>query len=181
MRSSVTKFNNVNANTNALGGPDPRGCHNIDPYQTTIRGSVTYTIPRVDVLVSAVVRSQPPLQLTAGWQVPNTVIQTALGHLPVGTTANSTTTIQLTENSNKLFVDNRRTQIDIRFAKVLRFGGTRSDIGIDLNNLLNTNYAAGYNTTYIYTTDNTPRAGGWGVPTSIFTPRFVRINYTINF
>ena len=32
----------------------------------------------------------------------------------------------------------------MRFAKVLRFGRTRSDVGIDLNNLLNTNYATGY-------------------------------------
>ncbi len=78
-------------------------------------------------------------------------------------------------------MDNRRTQDDMRFAKVLRFGRTRADIGVDLFNLLNTNYATGYNTTYIYNTDNTPRPGGWGVPTSIYTPRFVRINYTIDF
>jgi len=175
---TVTKFNNVVGTTES---PDPRGCHNIDPYQTTARGLVSYTIPKVDVLVSATVRSQPPSQLTAGWQVPNTVIQQSLGHLPFAALANGTTTIQLTENSNKLWVDNRRTQLDMRFAKILRFGRTRSDIGIDLNNLLNTDYATGYNTTYIYNTDNTPRPGGWGVPTSIYTPRFVRINYTIDF
>ena len=40
----------------------------------------------------------------------------------------------------------------MRFAKVLRFGRTRTDIGVDLNNLLNTNYATGYNTTYMYST-----------------------------
>ena len=50
----------------------------------------------------------------------------------------------------------------------LRFGRTRTDIGVDLNNLLNTNYATGYNTTYIYGTDNTPRPSGWGTPTSIY-------------
>ena len=138
-----------------VNGPDPRGCHNEDPFQTTVRGLATYTIPKVDVQVSATVRSQPPSQLTAGWQVPNTVIQSALGHLPANALASGNTTIQLIDNSNKLFVDNRRTQIDMRFAKVLRLGRTRSDIGIDLNNLLNTNYATGYNTTYIYNTDNT--------------------------
>jgi hypothetical protein len=69
----------------------------------------------------------------------------------------------------------------VRFAKILRFGHTRSDIGVDLNNLLNTNYATGFNSTYIYTTDDVVRPGGWGVPTSIFGARFVRINYTLNF
>jgi hypothetical protein len=176
---TATKYNNV-----VLGveqGPDPRGCHNVDPFQTSFRGLASYTIPKIDVLVSATLRSQPPLQLTGTWQVQNTVIQQALGHLPFGAIANGTTNIQITDNSNKLWVDNRRTQVDMRFAKVLRFGRTRSDIGIDLFNLLNTNYATGYNTTYIYNTDNAPRPSGWGTPTSIYAGRFMRINYTVDF
>lgn len=47
--------------------------------------------------------------------------------------------------------------------------------------LLNTNYPTGFNATYIYNTDDTPRPGGWGTPTSIYTPRFVRLNFTLNF
>ena len=161
-------------------GPDPRGCNNVDPFQTTIRGLASYTIPKIDVLVSATVRSQPGLQLLATWQVPNSVIQQSLGHLPFGATAAGTTNINLIDNSQKIWAD-RRTQVDMRFAKVLRFGHTRSDIGIDLFNLLNTNYATAYNGTYQYNLDNTPRAAGWATPTSLYTPRFVRLNYTIDF
>jgi hypothetical protein len=157
--------------------PDPRGCHDVDPFQTTWRGLATYTVPKIDVLVSATVRSQPPLQLTAGWRVPNSMIQSALGHLPSGALLSGNTTIELTDDSNKLFVDNRRTQIDMRFAKVLRFAGTRTDVGVDLNNLLNTNYATSYNTTYA----NTANGGTWGDPTAIYAPRFVRLNFTINY
>jgi hypothetical protein len=40
-------------------------------------------------------------------------------------------------------------QVDMRFAKILRFRRTRVDIGVDVNNVFNTNYATGYNTTYI--------------------------------
>ena len=132
------------------------------------------------------VRSQPPQLLgtattSAQWVVPNSVIVAALGHLPVGATATGTTTIPLSDNSRRIYADNRRTQIDMRFAKVLRFGRTRSDIGIDLNNLLNTNYATGYQTTYTYSAGNTLQGGNWGTPTSIYTPRFVRINYTVDF
>jgi hypothetical protein len=163
-------------------GPDPRGCNNTEPFQTTVRGLASYTIPKIDVLVSATVRSQPGLQLTANWSaIPNSVIQQALGHLPFGATATGTTTINnLIDNSQKIYAD-RRSQIDMRFAKVLRFGRTRSDVGIDVFNLLNTNYPTAYNGTYVYNTDNTPRAAGWATPTSIYTPRFVRLNYTIDF
>jgi hypothetical protein len=177
----ATKYNNVGI-ANVESGPDPRGCNNIDPFQTTLRGLASYTIPKIDVLVSATVRSQPGLQLTANWSaIPNSVIQQALGHLPFGATATGTTTINnLIDNSNKEWAD-RRNQVDMRFAKVLRFGHTRSDIGLDLFNLFNANYPTAYNTTYVYNADNTPRPAGWATPTSVYTPRFVRINYTIDF
>ena len=180
--STVTTFNNVGLG-GVENGPDPRGCRNVDPWQTTARGLASYTIPKIDVLVSATVRSQPPIQLTASWQVPNSVILASLGHLPAGATATGTTTLQLLPNadSNKLYADQRRNQIDMRLAKVLRLGRTRTDVGIDVYNLLNANYATAYNTTYVYNTDNAPRAAGWGTPTGIFQPRFVRFNVTVDF
>ncbi|HKB11876.1 MAG TPA: TonB-dependent receptor [Vicinamibacterales bacterium] len=192
----ATKYNQVNTNNNTAAGPDLRGCHSVDPFQTTLRGLATYIIPKIDVLVSAALRSQPPVQLgaapagvsgiaaggnSAQWIVPNAEIAAALGHLPVGATPTGTTTIQLADNANRVYADTRRTQIDMRFAKVLRFRRTRSDIGLDLNNLLNTNYATGYNTTYTYSAGNTLQGGTWGNPTSLYTPRFLRINYTVNF
>jgi hypothetical protein len=189
----ATKYNQVNAVTNVAAGPDPRGCHSVDPFQTLIRGLASYTIPKIDVLVAATLRSQPPVQLglatgtiagggnSAQWIVPNSLIAASLGHLPVGATATGTTTIQIADNVNRVYADTRRNQLDMRFAKVLRFGRTRSDIGLDLNNLLNTNYATGYNTTYTYSVGNTAQGGTWGNPTSIYTARFMRINYTLEF
>jgi Carboxypeptidase regulatory-like domain len=188
---TAAKFNNVNAATGAIAGPDPRGCRNVEPWQTAWRGLASYTVPKIDVLISAVLRSQPEIQLSgaavltgntsAQWQVPNSVIAAALGHLPPGATATGTTIIPLADNDHRVFSNQRRTQIDMRFAKILRHGRTRADIGIDLNNLLNTNYATGFATTYIYNTDNSPRPSGWGTPTSIYNPRFVRLNFTVNF
>src|SRR5262249_55248798 len=49
----ATKYNQVNTVTNLAAGPDPRGCHSVDPFQTTVRGLATYIVPRIDVLVSA--------------------------------------------------------------------------------------------------------------------------------
>jgi hypothetical protein len=172
----VENFNNVTGNTAA--GPNPRGCFDEEPFQTTVRGLGSYMIPKVDVLVSATVRSQPALELDADWAVPNSMIIAALGFTPPGFNPAGNTTIPLLDNSNRLYAGNRRTQVDMRFAKVLQFGGTRTDVGVDLWNLFNTNYATGYEDEY---SASAPNGGTWANPTSIYAPRFVRLNFTVNF
>jgi|SoiMethySBSTD1v2_1073268.scaffolds.fasta_scaffold25167_6 carboxypeptidase family protein len=160
---------------------DLRNCRDEDPFQTTIRGLASYTIPKVDVLVSGILRSQPAFERNANWQIPNSFIQSIIGRLPPGGTATSTTTINVLDNDHRLYADNRRSQIDMRFAKILRFGSRRLDIGVDLNNLLNTNYTTTYEDTYQFTTGNTGQGGTWDNPTAIIAPRFVRWNLTVDF
>jgi hypothetical protein len=171
-----------------IDSPDPRDCRLTPPYQTTVRGLASYTIPRIDVLLSATIRSQPPLALAANWPVPNTCtgagclsVQNLLGRIPPDGTAGGNTTVALLDNEHRLYADNRRTQLDLRIAKVFRFSGRRLDIGVDSENLLNTNYATGYAGTYQYSVGNTATGGTWNNPTAIYTPRFVRLNFTVNF
>jgi hypothetical protein len=159
---------------------DLRNCHDVDPFQTTIRGLASYTIPRIDVLVSGTVRSQPPLERSASWAVPNTVILASLGRLPPGANAAGNTTINILDSEHLLFADNRRTQVDMRFAKVFRFAAKRVDVGVDLGNLLNTNYVTAYQNTY-QTIGVTSPGGSWGNPTAVYSPRFVRWNLTVDF
>ena len=187
-----------------IDSPDPRFCHNVEPFQTAVRGNASYTLPKIDVLVSATVRSQPPIfrdgvdpvgvvtnvgslrtgtnPSGANWQVPNTVVQSLLGRLPPGSLANGTTTVAILDNSaHRLYADNRRTQVDVRLAKVVRFNNRRADIGLDLYNLLNANYvnqATGYENQYDFVAAN---GGTWNNPTTILAPRFVRFNVTFSF
>jgi hypothetical protein len=167
--------------TNQATIKDLRNCRDADPFQTTLRGLASYTLPKVDVLVSATVRSQPPLERIATWQVPNSVIQGIIGRLPPGGLATGNTNIEILDSDHRLFPDNRRTQIDMRFAKILRFGQRRLDVGVDLGNLLNTNYATTYENIYQYSVANTAKGGTWNNPTAIYTPRFVRWNVTVDF
>jgi hypothetical protein len=171
-----------------IDSPDPRDCRLTPPYQTTLRGLATYTIPRIDVLLSTAVRSQPPLGFVATWPVPNTCgtpgclsVQNLLGRIPPGGTAGGNTNVALLDNEHRLYADNRRTQVDLRVAKVFRFGQTRVDIGVDLENLFNTNYATAYDNTYQYTVGNPGLGGTWNNPTAIYPPRFFRLNFTVNF
>ena len=164
-----------------IDSPDPRDCRLTPPYQTTVRGLASYTIPRVDVLTSATVRSQPSLARTANWPVPNTVVLQLLGRLPPGGTLGGNTIVALIDNDNQLYADNRRTQIDLRVAKIFRFGKSRVDVGVDVENLFNTSYPTTYENTYQYSVGNTAMGGTWDNPTAIYSPRFARLNFTVTF
>jgi hypothetical protein len=71
--------------------------------------------------------------------------------------------------------------VDLRLAKIFRFGKRRLDVGVDGENLFNTNYATGYSATYQYSAGNTAMGGTWSNPTAIHTPRFARLNFTLSF
>src|SRR6185436_18701939 len=128
---------------------------------TTLRGLASYMIPKIDVLVSGTVRSQPVVDRVANYNLPNSptspacapnpsacvTLQGLLGRLPTGTTATGTQTINLIDNDHRLYSGERRTQVDMRFAKIVRFRNLRADLGVDLANMLNTNYATTRETT----------------------------------
>jgi hypothetical protein len=171
-----------------LGTARVDSCDVTENWLTTFRGLVSYTLPKVDVLISASARSlvtapggsaSNGLSLAANYQVPNTVIQQALGRLPANATAAQLTTVNLV-NPGILFPVERTNIVDMRFAKIFRFGGRRVDLGVDLSNLLNTNYATTYENTY-QTIGVTNPGGTWGNPTAIYQPRFVRWNLTVDF
>ena len=68
----------------------------------------------------------------------------------------------------------RVNEIDVRFAKILRVRGVRTNIGIDVYNLINSASVLTYNQNYNPT-------GNWLVPTSVIQPRFVKFSTTIDF
>jgi hypothetical protein len=69
----------------------------------------------------------------------------------------------------------RINNIDMRFAKIFRFGGRRADVGIDLYNIINANTQTGYN--QAYGTDGT----GLFRITGIQNARYARFNVTFDF
>jgi hypothetical protein len=166
------------------------GCDFAEDWITTFRGSAAYTVPKIDVLVSAIVRFQNTAPgffttgdtvpgsngnaLAANYQIPNTIVQQALGRLPIGAIPTGTTTVNVVR-AGEIFPEQVRT-VDMRFAKILRFGRTRTDIGIDLYNLFNSNKATAYNQTFLNTAANP-----WLRPTQIVDARFLRFNATVNF
>ena len=72
-----------------------------------------------------------------------------------------------------LFAD-RRNNIDFRVAKILRYGRTRTLIGVDVYNLTNTDVVTGYNEAFV-------PGGAWLRPTAIQPARYARISAQIDF
>ena len=69
-----------------IDSPDPRNCRDADPFQTTFRGLASYTIPKIDVLVSGTVRSQPQVERTASWDLPNSPTSSSCAPNPAACT-----------------------------------------------------------------------------------------------
>ena len=85
-------------------------------------------------------QSRPGPEILAHWNVPANVIAQSLGRPPSGSVANIQTNIL---TAGELYGD-RITQVDMRIAKLLRFGRTRTNIGIDIYNLFNSNVPLTY-------------------------------------
>ncbi len=186
--ATATKYNQVNAATSVAAGPDPRGCHNEDPFQTQVRGLASYTIPKVDVQVSATVRSQPPVLArrdrggtSASWVVPNSLVAGG-ARTPAG---------RRDGHRHDDDPDHRQRQPRVRGQPAdadrhaLRQGAALRPHAVghrprpqqpaehELRDRLQHDLHL--------QRGNTAQGGTWGNPTSIYAPRFMRINYTLNF
>jgi hypothetical protein len=115
--------------------------------------------------------------LNANTQVPNTVVRDLLGRLPGTALPTQNTTVNLLTDG-QLYPEDRVHQVDMRFAKIVRFGDRRLDVGVDLYNLFNTNHATGFDSGFDY---GEPDGGDWLLPTAIVAPRFARFNVTLSF
>jgi hypothetical protein len=165
-------------------------CDVTEPWQTSFRGLGSYVIPKVDVQISGTIRStittaggdnaSNGTSLSGNYQLPNTVVQQYLGRLPAGGTATQTTTVNIVVPGT-LYPPDRRTQLDMRFAKIFRFGSRRLNAGVDLYNLLNANTATSFNQTFVYNADPSLAGAGYMNPTAIMGPRLLRFNATLTF
>jgi hypothetical protein len=157
-------------------------CHVEEPWLTAWRGLASYTIPKVDLQVSAIMRSQPNVTATndpasnglamgANYFQTNAAIMAALGR-PIAGGA-TTTTLNLAM-LGQVYPDRLNT-VDMRFTKILRFGRTRTNVGVDLYNLFNANTGTSFNENF--GTDGST----WLRPNAILNPRYVRFNATVDF
>ena len=160
-------------------------CHLVEPWMTNFKALVIYTLPKVDVQLSATFRSTPgitnaagngsggvqPSGVAANFTATNAYLaaNSNLGRLLTGTTtATQNTTLQIA-NPDATYLD-RDNQLDFRVGKVFKTGGMRSTVNLDLYNLLNRSTILSVNSAY----------AAWLTPTAISNPRLMKISLTLD-
>jgi hypothetical protein len=163
-----TPFNNGLAQA---GFTPSQYCHLASGFLTQFRGLGAYTVPRIDVEVSAAFQSKPGAMLAANEVIPAATIAQSLGRAPAGNVANVTVNLIA---PGTLYGD-RVNELDLRFAKVVRFRNTRTRISLDLYNALNSAAVLSYNQTF------NPATSTWLTPTSVLAARVAKIGASFEF
>ena len=123
------------------------------------------------MLIAGTIRSDQGAPLRATWNAPAAVVAAAIGRPPA--IAGSTVPIDLIAPGSVW--GDRVNELDLRFGKILKFGRMRSNVGIDIYNVLNQAAVLTYNQTFA------PAPGQWLAPTAVLTPRFFKISAQIDF
>jgi hypothetical protein len=171
---------------NLVGNNRLDACDINEQWTTNFRGLASYTVPKIDVLISTIVRStlgadagggftgfaSNGFSQSANYLVPAAVITPILGRPLANNAAN--TTLNLVKQGD--VYRPRINAVDLRFAKILRFGRTRTTVGIDLFNAFNNDTAIAVNQNFNPLTPDT-----WLTPTNVLSPRFTRFQATVDF
>jgi hypothetical protein len=159
--------------TTSTSGLQNYSCRVVEPMQTSFRGLATYVIPKVDVQVSGTWRSDPGDELRADYVVTSAAARPSLGR----DLSSGNVTVNLVPRGT--LYGARVNNMDLRIAKIFRFGGTRAQFGADLYNLLNTDVVTAYNNGY--TAPTATQGSIWLTPTAILPARYVRLNMQLDF
>jgi len=127
----------------------------------------SFTVPRVDVRVSASLQNLPGPEIAATYTASNALVQPSLGR-PLAGGARS---VDVSLIAPRSMYGDRTNQLDLRFSKPLRFGRTRGDIGVDVYNALNSSAVLALNDAF----------DSWQRPTDILTARFAKLVLQLNF
>jgi len=141
-------------------------CHQAAKMRTQVKGFGSYTIPRVQLQVSASFQSNPGAVVWANYVASNAVVSSTLGRNLTGA---SNATINLVSPGS--MYGPRVNQIDLRVARPFTVGRLRTALSLDLFNLLNANPVTAENANF----------ASWRQPTRILQARFIKIGAQVDF
>jgi hypothetical protein len=152
-------------------------CHRESTWLTNLKGLVTYTVPRVDVLVSGTFHSLP----YPGNNTPSVANQ-SIGGVATVSPVQTTLGRPFSNRQAVTFLNivgpgaqygDRLNDVDVRFGKILKYGRTRTMMAVDVFNVFN------WNTPDVYLTF--PYGANYLNPTNITSARFAKISAQFDF
>jgi hypothetical protein len=150
-----------------VDNPSRLYCKVETPFLTQVKMLATYTVPHVDVLVSGTFQSIPGPDVIANFNVPSAVVAQSLGRPLSGGAANYTVNLVAPGTT----YGDRHNQLDMRVGKLVRVGGTKTALNVDVYNLVNANPVTAEN----------PNFATFRRPTAILPARFVKFSVQFDF
>ena len=142
-------------------------CRQQGNWLTQVKLTGSYTVPKVDVQVTAALQSQPGPEILANFNATNAVVTPSLGRPLSGGAANIPVNLVAPMTS----YGDRMNQLDLRIGKILRFGGMRTTASVDLYNALNSSPV----------TTLSPDFATWQRPQAILNARFAKLVLQLDF
>jgi hypothetical protein len=157
-------------------------CRRESGWNTNIKGLASYTVPRIDVLVSGTWHSVPypgnNFPSVTSQSLGGQVLAVPIAETNLGRPLSSGNVIEFLNivEPGKLKYE-RLSQADVRFGKNLRYGRTRTLVALDVFNVFNSNTPDVYQTTY-----SAPSATSTYMnPLSITVGRFFKVSAQVDF
>jgi hypothetical protein len=136
-------------------------------YLTQYKGYGSYLIPKIDVQTSVTFQSLPGPALLANYVATNGVISPSLGRNLSGGVLNATVNLVAPGSMYGKRINN----VDLRLAKILRAGRTKTMVSLDAYNLFNINTITTYNNAF----------ASWQAPVAIQQARFAKFSVQFDF
>jgi hypothetical protein len=156
----------TNASPILLASPTAWYCHTERP-QTQVKLLGSYTVPKIELQVSATLQSLPGPEIAANFTATNALIAPSLGRPLSGNAAN--VSVNLVEPGT--MYGERLNQLDIRLARPVRFGRSKTTFQFDLYNALNVDAVTGVNSAY----------ASWLRPQAVILGRFAKLGLQLDF
>ena len=158
-QGGVSTGRRVTDNCDVVGkvdNPSPLYCHREEPLLTQVKGYGSYTLPRVDVQLSATYQTKPGPSFGAVYTATNAEVSPSLGRNLAG----GEPTVDVPLVSPVELEPGRLHQIDFRVSKLLRLGGARARVNLDIYNALNGSAVLELNNAF----------DDWQTPSQILSP-----------
>ena len=164
---TVTDNCEVLAKLPELGTAGLPYCRQTTNFLTQVKAIGSYTLPKIDVQVSGTLQSNPGPVIAANYVAANAIIQPSLGRPLSGNAANATVNLV----APGTLYGERSNQVDLRISKLLNMRGTRTQLSLDVFNLMNANAVLTQNNNY----------ATWQRPQVIMYARFIKLGVQMDF
>ena len=178
VRAHLPEFSTATTGSSAFGpGLTGSAVTPLSPYchvgfgiLTQVRGLFTYVLPKVDVELTGTFQNKPGAMLAANYAATNADVAPSLGRPLSGNAANVTVNLV---RPGTMYGD-RVNQLDFRASKFLTIGRSRTRLGVEIYNVLNSSAVLTYNSTFV-------PGGTWLQPLTLLTPRFFKLGAELTF